>query len=98
MELKGKVVERMAKEIKKKAEKTVKRMTETRVTDDKYIRDKTVEKIEFCENEKKKGLTMIAQHEASVANLKLQVAKLDGAITALKEMRDMPNQPKTGKK
>lgn len=97
MELKGKGVDRMPKVKKAKAKETVKRMTKTRVTDDKYIRDKTVEKIEFCENEKKKGQTMIAQHKSAIANLELQVAKLDGAITALKEMRDMPNQPK-GKK
>lgn len=96
MELKGKVVDKMKKNVKEKAKKTLKRMKKVRVNDDKYIRDKTIQKIEFCENEKKKGLVMIAQYKTSLVKLELQVAKLDGAIAALKEMKELPNQPKTG--
>ena len=88
----------MSPEKKKKAKKILKRMETTRKEDDKYVRLKTQEKIEFCEKEREKGLAMIRQRENEIAQLKIQVAKLDGAITAMKEIKEMPNQPKTGDK
>ena len=98
MELKGRMVETMSAQKKSKAKQTLKRMEKTRKEDDKYVRDKTDEKIAFCEKERDKGLAMIKQYENSIANLRIQVDKLDGAITALKEIKNMPNEPKTGDK
>ena len=97
LELKGKNSEKMLKSKKEAAKKTLKQMQQNRENDDLYLREQTKKKIEFCEAEKQKGLQMIAQHQRTIANLEIQVAKLDGAITALKEMNALPSNPE-GKK
>ena len=92
MELKGKSAEKMPKAKKAAAKKTLKTMTKVRQTDDQYLREVTKKKIEWAEAEKKKGLQMVANHEQAIATLRQQIARLDGAITALVELRDAPGK------
>jgi len=97
MDLKGKTVEKMPPIKKAAAKKTLKTMTKVRKNDDQYLREVTKNKLEYYEAEKKKGLTMIAQHENAIANLKNQVAKLDGAIAVLQEINSLPNEKEAKK-
>ena len=77
----------MAKrKLTKKQEDTIKRMKETRVKDGINLRKNIEDKLKWAIEERQKGVAVIEKQMQQIKENTLIINKLDGAITALKEL------------
>ena len=88
MKLKGKVLEKLPKEKREKMERTLKKMEDVRVKDDKNLRHKINQKLIWIEDEIKKGNDAVELHRSQIDSIKAQIFKLIGARIALKDLLD----------
>lgn len=79
MKLKGMNSKKLKPKQKKKMQETLKRMEETRKTDDKHLRDILKEKLTWAINERSKGIKLIN-------DTTIQVHKLTGIIMLAQEL------------
>lgn len=86
MKLKGKNVEKIPSSKKKKMEKTLKKMEETRVKDSINMRVLVNGKLEHLNEEDKKLISLIKIYEDKLIEFKNLKLKIEGAIISLKEI------------
>jgi len=79
MKLKGVFSKKIKEEDKKKKERTLKKMQETREKDDRYLRDILKEKLVWATQERQKGLNLIEE-------TKVKVLKLNGMIILINDV------------
>ncbi|MHA1754546.1 MAG: hypothetical protein ACTSYR_03405 [Candidatus Odinarchaeia archaeon] len=86
MKLKGKNSKKLKDEDRKKKEKTLKRMEETRAIDSSNLRAQINKKIEVLVGEKKKATTHIENFKDKIIELEELSLRIDGALVTLKEL------------
>ena len=69
-----------------KAQKTLEKMKSVRAEDSKNLRAIIEAKLKWAIEEKKKGLTVIEKQLAQIQENKITIYKLDGIITAFKQL------------
>lgn len=84
--LRGKNFERMSKKQKVKVEKTVKRMSNIRKKDSINLRKNIKDKLEYAQQEKKKGLKAIENFKNNIQINTREIWKLEGVILVLSQL------------
>ena len=85
MELKGKNSKKLKPKQKKKMNKTLKRMEETRKQDNTNLRDLMKTKLEWVKNERQKGLNLIEE-------TKVKIYKLNGMIILINDVLNLKKE------
>ena len=91
--LKGKLVEKISEKKKAKMKATLAKMDKTRENDNKLLRESLEEKLKWAQEEVKKGQQVIDIQEKiieesrnKINTIKISLLRLDGAITAIKQL------------
>lgn len=84
--LRGKNFERMSKKQKVKVEKTAKRMSNIRKKDSINLRKNIKDKLEYAQQEKKKGLKAIENFKNNIQINTREIWKLEGVILVLSQL------------
>ena len=74
------------RKLKAKQEATIERMKKNRVSDSITLRKNIEDKLTWAIEERKKGVEVIEKQLAQIKENTIIINKLDGAITALKEL------------
>lgn len=74
------------KKLKKKQEKTIKKMKLNRQIDSNCLRDLITKKLQWATTEKEKGLEAIKNHKSKIEELNKAVLRLEGIELFIKDL------------